>query len=58
MRSVSKIKQKPSETTEILFDVDTNWYFCKVCGHIMGYQFDFKFCPYCRRKIIKTEKRF
>lgn len=58
MRSESKIKHKSTETTEILFEADTSWYFYKVCGHIMGYQFDFKFCPYCRRKIIKTEKRF
>lgn len=46
-----------SETTKILFDRETNWYYCMACGHIMGYQFDFKWCPYCRRKITKTEKR-
>lgn len=50
---------KPTnDDTHIMFDHETNWFYCLKCGHIMEYQFDFKFCPYCRRKIIKTEKRF
>ena len=49
---------KTDDTTKIVYDHDTERFTCTKCGHIFDYQFDFKFCPYCRRKIIKTEKRF
>ena len=43
--------------TRIVWDDVFEEYKCERCQGILYYQFDFRYCPYCKRKIVWTDKR-
>lgn len=45
------------ETTEIKWDYELEVFVCIKCHSIMHYSFDFAHCPYCGRKVIRTDCR-
>jgi len=46
------------DATRIVFDRDTEMFACVRCNAVMDYNFGFRYCPYCRRKVITTENRY
>lgn len=44
------------ETTRITWKPDLEIYQCEKCGKIMHYNFGFRYCPYCRRRIVRRSE--
>ena len=44
-------------TTKIVWDDVFEEYKCERCEAILYYSLGFRFCPYCRRRIIHTDDR-
>lgn len=38
--------------TRIIWDSTWEQYICERCKGVMYYDCDFKYCPFCRRKIV------
>lgn len=52
--------KQTDETTRILFDTCSDEYgafVCEACGKVMKYNFRFKRCPYCKRKVVYSDVR-
>ena len=49
--------RKMRETTEIKWNYDLEVYECVQCHAIMYYDFRFRVCPYCERRIVHTDER-
>ena len=45
------------DTTEIRWNYDLEVYECIKCHSIMHYDFGFRVCPYCARRITHTDAR-
>ena len=45
------------DTTEIRWNYDFEIFECSKCHAIMQYNFDFKVCPYCSRKVTHSDSR-
>jgi hypothetical protein len=44
-------------TTKILWNRDYEAYICEKCGAVIQYNFGYRYCPYCRCKVIHTDER-
>ena len=44
-------------TTEIKWDYELEVFVCTECHAIMHYSFDFAHCPYCGRRVTRTDCR-
>lgn len=44
-------------TARLCYDAETGRFICTACGQIMSYNFGFKRCPYCHRRITHSDKR-
>ena len=42
--------------TRIVWDHVFEEYKCVACQGILYYNLDFKYCPYCKRKIVRDKK--
>lgn len=49
--------KKKSETTSIIWDDAYEEYKCAECGSIISYNLGFRYCPFCRRKVVRTDAR-
>lgn len=47
----------PMRGTRIVWDAVFEEYKCEKCNAILYYQFDFRYCPYCKRRIVHTDER-
>ena len=47
-----------TDKTKIVWDGEYEEYKCEKCGAYFVYNFDFRYCPYCRREIDNTEQRW
>lgn len=45
------------ETTKILWDRNYEEYICEKCRMVIHYNFGYKHCPYCGRRVIRTDER-
>jgi DNA-directed RNA polymerase subunit RPC12/RpoP len=45
------------ETTRILWSPEYEAFLCEKCGRAMEYNFSFRHCPYCGRKVLTNERR-
>lgn len=45
------------DTTRIVWNHAYEVHECEKCHNIMHYNFGFKYCPYCRRKVVQNEER-
>ena len=45
------------ETTEIKWNYEYEVYECAKCHSIMQYNFSFRACPYCARKVTHSDSR-
>lgn len=45
------------EATEIKWNYDLEVYECVKCHSIMYYDFRFRVCPFCERRIVHTDER-
>ena len=43
--------------TRVVWNDRYEEYMCEKCNGIMYYDFSFKFCPFCRRKIVGKDER-
>lgn len=43
--------------TRIVWDDVFEEYKCEKCQNVIYYGLDFRYCPYCRRKIIQVKTR-
>lgn len=43
--------------TRIVWDDVYEEYKCEKCKAILHYNFGFKYCPYCRRRVVFTDER-
>lgn len=45
------------EATHIRWNPEYGFYQCEKCKSVMHYNFGFRFCPYCRRKVLSNDTR-
>ena len=45
------------EKTRIVYDTLVEELKCEACGKILHWNFGFKRCPYCHRRVTETQKR-
>lgn len=45
------------EATHIRWNPEYGYYQCEKCKSVMHYNFGFRFCPYCRRKVLSNDPR-
>ena len=50
-------KRSISDVTMIRWNYSIGSFQCVRCGSLMQYQFDYMRCPYCKRFVIKNDKR-
>ena len=43
--------------TRIVWDSEYEEYKCEKCKAIMYYQFGFRYCPYCKRRVVSIDER-
>lgn len=48
---------KGGDDTRIVWNSRYEVHMCEKCNAIFHYSFSFRFCPYCHRRIIKTDER-
>ena len=54
---MENVRQKTMEKTRLVWDEAFRELKCEACQEILYWNFGFKRCPYCKRKIVKVEKR-
>ena len=58
MRRNERVLHRPiTDTTEIRWNYELETYECVKCHSIMHYNFDFALCPYCGRRIVRSDDR-
>ncbi len=55
--SMGKRSRNCVGTTRILWNPDYETYICEKCGKVIQYNFGYRHCPYCGRRVIHTDKR-
>ena len=51
------VKQRASGETRLVWDGGMEALVCEKCGEALYWNFGFRRCPYCHRKITETQKR-
>lgn len=52
-----RYKVRKTDSTKIVWNQEFEIYQCEKCKSILHYQFDFRYCPYCRRAITHADER-
>lgn len=50
--------KEKTNTTRILFDGNSDRFYCEKCGKVFDWNFNFKRCPYCNRIVTESQKRW
>ena len=54
---MGSVRQIAVGKTRLVWDSAFGELKCERCQAILYFNFDFKRCPYCKRKIVEVEKR-
>ena len=52
------MRDKVIGSTQILWSRDDAMFYCVKCKYMMEYNFGYRRCPYCKRKVEYTDKRW
>lgn len=50
-------RERKGEPTRIVWDARAEALVCEACGAVLQWNFGFRRCPYCGRKVVWAEER-
>lgn len=51
------MRQRASGETRLVWDAGMEALVCEKCGEALYWNFGFRRCPYCHRKVTETQQR-
>lgn len=50
-------REAPDEPTRLVWSAEYEALMCEACGEAVYWNFGFRRCPYCHRRVTETQRR-